>query len=204
MKIYTIRHGETDWNKSNQVQGFTDNPLNEKGLQQAEETGENLKDIPFTRIYCSPQVRARQTAAAVLKKLKCKPEVHLSDAIKEQNFGIWEGVPRDSPEYQKEKSMYFKRFEQGESILDVAARVYPFLEQIICESKPEDIILISAHGGVSRMVAGYFKGYSNEEFMGYFAKNCEAQVYEVTEELRNQLLEKEEQKKKTEGTPFSL
>lgn len=72
MKIYTIRHGETDWNKLNRVQGATDNPLNEKGLQQAEETGENLKDIPFTKVYSSPLIRARQTTEGVLKKLNCK------------------------------------------------------------------------------------------------------------------------------------
>lgn len=204
MKIYTIRHGETDWNKLNRVQGTTDNPLNEKGLQQAEETGENLKDIPFTKVYSSPLIRARQTTEGVLKKLNCKPEVHLSDAIVEQNFGIWEGVPRDDPEYQKEKAMYFKRFEGGESILDVAARIYPFLEKIIRESNEDDIILISGHGGVSRMVAGYFKAYNNQDFMSYFAKNCEAQVYEVSEELRQQLIEKQKKCALPEETPFSV
>lgn len=191
MKIYTIRHGQTDWNLANRVQGFTDNPLNETGLRQAEQTGEALKDIPFTKIYTSPMIRARQTTAAVRKKLKTQVPVQVCADIMEQNFGIWEGISRDDPEYQKEKHMYFKKFEGGESLLDVSARIYPFLEQVIRESHDDDVILISAHGGVSRMIAGYFNGYDNEQFISYFAKNCEAQMYEVSPELKQHLVEKE-------------
>ena len=35
MKIYVVRHGETDWNNKHLVQGLIDNPLNEKGREQA-------------------------------------------------------------------------------------------------------------------------------------------------------------------------
>lgn len=202
MKICTIRHGQTDWNLANRVQGITDNPLNETGVAQAKETAEALKDIPFTKIYTSPMIRARQTTAEVCKRNRHKAPVEISADILEQNFGIWEGTRRDDPEYQKEKHMYFKKFEGGESILDVAARIIPFLEKVIRESDDDDVILISAHGGVSRMVAGYFNAYDNEQFIGYFAKNCEAQVYEVSGELRQKLIEKEKQRQQAAKMPF--
>ncbi len=179
MKLYVVRHGETDWNKRNQVQGATDNPLNETGLKQADQTGKNLADIQFTRIYASPLIRARQTAEAINAYQKHPVDIIIEPAIVEQNFGIYEGWPRDNEEYQKEKHKYFARFENGESLFDVAARVYPFLEKLEKECGPDDVVLLSAHGGISRMAASRYRALDNEQFINYFAKNCEADVYDI-------------------------
>ena len=65
MKIYLIRHGETDWNKLRRLQGQADIPLNEFGRQLARETDPALRDVPFDRIYTSPLKRARETAELV-------------------------------------------------------------------------------------------------------------------------------------------
>ena len=54
MKLYMIRHGETDWNVMRRFQGRTDIPLNEEGRRLARITSEALKDVPFTKIYTSP------------------------------------------------------------------------------------------------------------------------------------------------------
>ena len=53
MKIYLLRHGQTDWNLEWRMQGQTDIPLNEKGIAQAEEAAEKYKDIPFDLILTS-------------------------------------------------------------------------------------------------------------------------------------------------------
>ncbi len=62
MKIYIIRHGQTDLNKQHRAQGRKGLPLNEDGLTQANLLGQNLKDIKFDAIFSSPQERALQTA----------------------------------------------------------------------------------------------------------------------------------------------
>lgn len=59
--IYLVRHGQTDWNKLKVMQGRTDIPLNEKGIEQAKVVGEKLRGINFDAIFYSPLLRAKQT-----------------------------------------------------------------------------------------------------------------------------------------------
>ena len=66
MKLYLVRHGETDWNKVKKIQGQVDIPLNQFGKRLAEETAEGMKEIPFDLCITSPLSRARQTAEIVL------------------------------------------------------------------------------------------------------------------------------------------
>ena len=67
MKLYLVRHGETDWNRARKIQGQVDIPLNEFGIHLAEETGKGLKDIPVDLCFTSPLGRAKQTAEIILK-----------------------------------------------------------------------------------------------------------------------------------------
>ena len=60
MKIYMIRHGETDWNKKRKLQGQVDIPLNEFGKLLAKETAPALADVPFAVCYTSPLKRAAE------------------------------------------------------------------------------------------------------------------------------------------------
>ncbi|WP_418390600.1 histidine phosphatase family protein, partial [[Clostridium] scindens] len=66
MRIYLVRHGETDWNIVRKLQGRTDIPLNEKGIKAAQKTGEALRNVPFTRAFSSPLKRAMDTAKLIL------------------------------------------------------------------------------------------------------------------------------------------
>ena len=58
--LYIMRHGKTDWNAKHKLQGRTDIPLNEEGIQMAEQAKEKYKDVNFDICYCSPLVRAKQ------------------------------------------------------------------------------------------------------------------------------------------------
>ena len=62
MKVYFIRHGQSEGNRLHLHCGWSDTPLSELGHQQARAANAYLKDIPFDRIYCSDLPRARQTA----------------------------------------------------------------------------------------------------------------------------------------------
>ena len=63
--IYVVRHGETEWNAINKVLGRTDIPLNDRGIEQAEEMARSLKDVKIDVFLCSPLCRTMQTADAV-------------------------------------------------------------------------------------------------------------------------------------------
>ena len=58
MKIYLVRHGETDWNQAGRLQGQTDIDLDAQGFAQAAEAAERLKEVPFEIAFCSPLIRA--------------------------------------------------------------------------------------------------------------------------------------------------
>ena len=62
MKIYLMRHGETEWNKIGKFQGQVDTPLAKEGILQAQKTSEGMKEIPFDCIFSSPLKRAYMTA----------------------------------------------------------------------------------------------------------------------------------------------
>ena len=90
MKVYLIRHGETDWNSVRKLQGQTDIRLNDYGIELAKLTAEGLKDVDFDLIYSSPLIRAVETAEII--KGDRELEIHTDDRIKEINFGECEGI----------------------------------------------------------------------------------------------------------------
>ena len=67
MKLYIIRHGETEWNVQKRLQGVSDTNLNEKGIEMAKQTAEALKEIPFACCFTSPLKRAKDTAMYILR-----------------------------------------------------------------------------------------------------------------------------------------
>ena len=90
MKIYMIRHGETEWNKKRKLQGQVDIPLNEFGKLLAKETAPALADVPFAVCYTSPLKRAAETARLVLgdREVPIVPDKR----IQEMSFGEFEGL----------------------------------------------------------------------------------------------------------------
>lgn len=85
MEVLLTRHGQTEWNVLGKVQGRADIELNEKGIQQAEETGEALKNEEIDLIICSPLKRAKQTAEIICKDRNI-PIIYDEDVI-ERDFG---------------------------------------------------------------------------------------------------------------------
>ncbi len=172
MKLFLVRHGETDWNVNNQILGRTDIPLNDRGREQAGQLAEKMKQIPLDIIYTSPLSRTLVTGQIVADKqkdCKCVPE----ECLIEQDFGIFEGIDRGDRIYQEAKRKYFCRYPDGESYLDVAGRVYPFLEYLQSKADQYQNVLIVTHGGICRVITSYFQDMTNEEFASFTMKNCE-------------------------------
>ena len=90
MRFLFIRHGETDWNAQGLMQGLTDIPLNERGIEQAAAAAERLKSFPISKIITSPQIRARKTAEIISRSFGLNVEPDLD--LRERSFGDYEGT----------------------------------------------------------------------------------------------------------------
>ena len=107
MRIYIVRHGETDANKKGYAQGWTDDPLNNNGEILARNTGQGMKDIRFDCCISSPLIRARKTAEIILGESDNSVPVSLDDRIIEMNFGRFEGtrIADDKIYYDREMAI---------------------------------------------------------------------------------------------------
>ena len=170
--FYFVRHGQTVWNVENKICGATDSPLTEHGREQAAETGRNILDsgIQADEILYSPLSRAADTAKIIseITGIPCREEARL----KEQNFGKWESTLRDGENFKKAKESFACRYEGGESMLQLAQRIYNLLDEIKAESNHKTYILV-AHNGIARMVQSYFQDMTNAEFAAFCVKNCQ-------------------------------
>jgi len=90
--IYLVRHGQTWFNTTGQVQGFADSPLTKDGEEQAVKVGKGLADIDFVSAYTSDLGRQRNTAKLLLEQNRHDtPEIIEHDGFKEWNYGGFEG-----------------------------------------------------------------------------------------------------------------
>ena len=89
MKLYIIRHGQTDWNVEGKIQGRQDIPLNDMGRRQARALADGMKSRPVASVYSSPQKRAMETAEAIAGPLGLT--VKAVPQLMEIGYGDWEG-----------------------------------------------------------------------------------------------------------------
>lgn len=176
MKLYVARHGQTQWNLEDRVCGRTDLPLTAVGEAQAEILAEKARNLGITKILVSPMLRARQTAAPISRITGIPLET--DNRLIEQNYGIYEGVSRFDEGFLHNKSHFAFRYPGGESMMDVAHRVYSLLEEIK-EKYPQETILLVCHGGVCRNIRTYFEDMTNEEYFHYSEENAAFRVYEL-------------------------
>ena len=174
MAIYVTRHGQTEWNAENKVCGITDIALTEKGIAQAEELAEQVKEKNIEIIISSPMKRAIATSQIVSKK--CHIPITVDDRLIEQNYGIYEGVDRKDEHFLANKRNFAYRYPSGESMMQVAARVYPLLDEIKKKYMGKNVLII-CHGGVCRVIRTYFIDLTNEEFFQYSLQNCTLETY---------------------------
>ncbi|HIV16997.1 MAG TPA: histidine phosphatase family protein [Candidatus Alectryocaccobium stercorigallinarum] len=175
--FYYVRHGESIWNVENKICGATDIALTEKGHMQAIETGKKFleQNIKADEILYSPLIRAAETARHISEVTGIPARVE--PRLIEQNFGKWEGTPRDGEAFKKAKEDFACRYENGESMLYLAQRIYNLLDDIKAESDNKTYILV-AHNGLTRMIQSYFSDMTNEEFAAFAIKNCEIRRYD--------------------------
>lgn len=176
MKLYLIRHGQTDWNVAGRIQGSYDSELNESGINQAKELGAKLLEmqLSFGRIYTSTQKRALKTAE-IISGITQKPFEALR-GLEEINLGAWEGLTWEEVrlQYPLEYGQWYQnrrytKAPRGESYQEMLERVLGALHKIIEESR-EDAAVVT-HGAVIMCLQCYMAGVPFEEMRKFKAEN---------------------------------
>lgn len=100
--LYLVRHGETYFNRYNKLQGWSNSPLTQAGLDQAQAAGERLRGVPFAAAYCSDTTRAETTARTVLAASEASTvrDPVTSVFFREEFYGSFEGSNMDWSWYQ--------------------------------------------------------------------------------------------------------
>ena len=178
MKIYSTRHGQTDYNKQELILGVTNVQLNDTGAEQAHRLAEEIEkisDIDF--IIASPMYRASHTASIISEK--CGLKFVIDDRLKEWDYGLYEGKSRFTEGFAENKREFaVKMGETGESVLQVSHRVYSFLDEIIEKYSDKNILLVS-HGGICRIIETYFNDMTTVQYSNWFMGNCQLIEYNI-------------------------
>jgi probable phosphoglycerate mutase len=159
MRLYISRHGESEANVQQIISnGLGVHGLTEVGRQQAAELAASLRGTPFAALYCSPILRAVETAAIVAEQLGLTYQIE--DGLREYDVGVFEGRTYD----QETDRIYWEvtrqwmvemnwdaRMEGGESCNDIAARFMPFIRRLEDQYAQADVnVLLISHGGTLR------------------------------------------------------
>ena len=151
LKLYLIRHGLTEWNRTNRFQGSTDIELCNEGLEQAVKIAERMSVESIDAVYSSDLSRAYATAQHIASHHQL--DVIKVPEVREIHFGQWEGMTRSEIEKQKEydfsawhESPHTATFPGEGTLSAVQKRIMVGLNKIIEESKEKNIVLVS-HGG---------------------------------------------------------
>ena len=149
MYLYVVRHGETIWNKENKVQGLTDIPLSEKGIKEAKELREIVRNLNIDVVISSPLIRARKTAEIIIEN---RLPVNTDDRIKERDWGFNEGANIDSVDRHDCWDVILNtNVNYVEKIQDFMYRVSSFLEDIKVKYKDKNVLIVT-HSAVSRVI----------------------------------------------------
>jgi probable phosphoglycerate mutase len=156
VNLYFVRHGESEANTrhviSNRESPFH---LTERGRQQAQALAEKIRRIPFSAIFSSPVLRARETAELLSTAIGIP--YHVTEALREYDCGILEEKSdEESWSYHRHyfedwvlRSNYSSKPESGECFLDIQNRFVPFVESLARASQEgEKSILLIGHGGL--------------------------------------------------------
>lgn len=141
MKLYLIRHGETENNVKGLFSGWSQAQLTDEGREQARRAGERLKDISFDRIYASDLVRTVETASLIFPD----KEIVYTPVIREINVGSLSGQPYSKGDELARHSYNFTPFG-GENREQLIARIASFLREL--ESLSCEKVAAVTHGGL--------------------------------------------------------
>jgi broad specificity phosphatase PhoE len=151
--FYIVRHGETEWNARDILQGQSDSELTNLGENQARSLAHELQNVHFDAVFSSDLLRARRTAEimAVERKLAVKT----SQLLRERNWGRYDGVQANIfrkesrallekfRKLSREKQWKFKYAPDIESYEEIFDRLVVFIKEVAVAYLGRTILVIS-------------------------------------------------------------
>lgn len=177
MKITAVRHGETNENAKEIVQGQTFGTLSEKGLQQIEELGLKLQNEHFDVVYASDLERCQKTAEAIMQYHPTTRLIY-DERLRERSLKPDEGRAFSELGWTHDEihNLDIKTAE-GESWKDVRTRLLSFANWL--QLQPDQKVLLVTHGGPLRVLDSIFTDDPFEETIRRFYENCAIRTWEV-------------------------
>jgi probable phosphoglycerate mutase len=157
--IYLVRHGQTEFNAKEIVQGHSDSNLTAQGIKEAEAVAAQFKNIEFNAAFSSDSIRAQRTAEIILQERGL--DVETRDVLRERNYGIYDGKPNEElVTAMKDFWAYLDTLteedrvrvdnpggvENDESIMN---RFIAFLREVATRHSGKTILVVS-HAGILR------------------------------------------------------
>jgi len=169
---YILRHGESQGNVKNIVSCWPEkfyNPLTKKGKEQIKDAAVKLKTKNIDIIFCSPILRAEQTAEIVGKRLGLKPKV--DRRLRELGFGIFNS--KSVEEFVRHFANHSDRIKnkppKGENYQDVTKRMFEFFKNINKKYRGKNILIVS-HQAPLLLLRARVNGYLMSESIARLAE----------------------------------
>ena len=172
LKLYIVRHGETEWNVIKRFQGQLNTPLTEKGMEKLRKTGKKLENVLFDEVYTSELGRTVASAEIILNENRGyknkKRELKKLAELNEVYFGVWQGLTYEEVflKYPEEGNNYFynvKNYKaenvEAEKLEDALERFLKGINKIL-DSHESGNILVVTHGTVFEMFINYVENKS--------------------------------------------
>lgn len=182
-RLYLARHGETEWNADNRVQGSIDIPLSDKGREQAKWLARSLANARRPEIVFSSDLsRSRETAEIASAGLSVPGPIE-SPLLREINCGRWEGLSmgcleKDFPEeYEQWRLKADYKCPGGESVADVKKRIETFFAEKAGELSRAETVMIVAHGLFNRTMLAHIMNLGIQECRYFEQDNAALNIF---------------------------
>ena len=176
-KLYMIRHGKTDWNIKKLIQGSTDIPLNEEGINEAKSVAAKIDLSKMDVCIASPMQRASETAKIIIQN---KLPIIYDDLLKERSFGYYEGTETTWEMINKHWDYNLNNKEGNiESIRDCLDRAKQVLDKIKTEYPNKNVLIVS-HACLIKCIHFNIVGYGEKtDFLSFFPENATLYEYDI-------------------------
>lgn len=188
MKIFLLRHGQTNLNRDGKYQGIVDKDLNEFGRKQAKLLGERLKKYNIDIIYSSNLKRVKETSEIINNYIMT--EIIIKEEFREINMGAWDTLTIEDRyithgDYAKEWAKHLEDlpYPDGECGSDVCKRAIKVIDEIK-KQQYKNVAIVSS-GGTIAILLSEFLGLDQQKRFNMVIDNCSISIVEYDNVYNN-------------------
>lgn len=180
MKLILVRHGTSEENSNNILQGLLPGKLNKQGQNQSKKLGQKLSTEKIDLIYCSPLNRCQETLKYIQKHINKNTPIITSKLIQERDFGKLNGADRNQIDFKKIDKNTKKNQEDGvESLVHLNRRIKKFLTQIETKHSNQTVLVISHSNPIRMFFVNLFHKSFSQILKEYKIKNASIHTFNI-------------------------